>query len=130
MSLIFVSNYFNHHQKALSDAFYERCEGDFRFLSTGEMREERRLLGYSKTEDERYVFDLGYDIEGWAQLVCDADVVIAGSSPEWLLKKRIRSKKLTFRYSERPLKNGVEPAKYLPRLVKWNFKSFWVEKCH
>ena len=41
MKLIFVSNYFNHHQLPFCDALYELLEGDFCFLQTQPMEEER-----------------------------------------------------------------------------------------
>ena len=50
-------------------------------------------------------------------------MVIAGSAPESLLRQRIRSGKPLFRYSERPLKQGPEPGKYLPRLLKWHWRN-------
>nr|MBQ8244944.1 glycosyltransferase [Oscillospiraceae bacterium] len=50
-------------------------------------------------------------------------MVIAGSAPERLVRQCILDNKLVFRYSERPLKHGIEPLKYLPRLVRWNWRN-------
>jgi glycosyltransferase involved in cell wall biosynthesis len=50
----------------------------------------------------------------------EADVVIAGSAPENYLRQRVRAGKLIFRYSERPLKQGLEPLKYFIRLIRWH----------
>ena len=52
-----------------------------------------------------------------------SDVVVTGSAPEHFIRKRIWSNKLTFRYSERPLKHGLEIKKYLPRLIRWRFRN-------
>ena len=46
MKLIFVSNYFNHHQLPFCDALYELLEGDFCFLQTQPMEEERVKMGW------------------------------------------------------------------------------------
>ena len=44
MKISFVSNYFNHHQKFLSDALMRWS--DYSFIATTEMRKEREQLGY------------------------------------------------------------------------------------
>ena len=49
MKIVFLSNYFNHHQKPLSDALFCRCE-DYRFISTKEMSAEREALGYKNEQ--------------------------------------------------------------------------------
>jgi len=40
-----------------------------------------------------------------------------------MLRERIRSGKLLFRYAERPMKNGLEPMKYLLRLLRWRWRN-------
>ena len=50
MKLIFVSNYFNHHQLPFCDALYELLEGDFCFLQTQPMEEERVKMGWQAEE--------------------------------------------------------------------------------
>lgn len=122
MKIVFLSNYFNHHQKPLSDALYARCEW-FWFIATGKMRKERELLGYEKiTEPYVLQWESGAQktILKW---IDEADVVIAGSAPEHLLRRRKRNRKLIFRYSERPVKGEREPLKYLPRLLSWNLRN-------
>lgn len=104
MKVVFVSNYFNHHQKPFCEEMYLRLGEDFAFISTSVMREERRKLGYAQGDSPEYVI-LAY--EGQEQrniaisLINEADIVIAGSAPNNLLKKRIRAGKLVLRYSER-----------------------------
>lgn len=127
MEVVFVSNYFNHHQRLLSDCIYEISEGKYRFIATSEMREERKALGYGEWEIPSYVlFCKGEEKIACQEIVNKADIVIAGSAPEWILKERIRQGKVIFRYSERPLKEGLEPLKYIPRLIMWNKRNpFW-----
>ena len=45
MQVVFVSNYFNHHQLSFCDALYELLEGSFCFLQTQPMEEERVKMG-------------------------------------------------------------------------------------
>lgn len=107
MKLVFVSNYFNHHQKSFCEELYKRLGNGFCFVSTGEMREERKKLGYSQDDHPGYVFDAHNDLqkkEAAIGMIDAADVVIAGSAPEEMLSKRLRAGKLILRYSERPFK--------------------------
>ncbi len=46
---------------------------------------------------------------------------LVGSAPEALAQWAARRCKLLFRYSERPLKDGNPPAKFLPRFLKWHY---------
>lgn len=112
--LVFISNYFNHHQKSLSDEFAFLFT-DFHFIETEKMPQERKNLGWGEDKIPDYVvgIDKAYEI------IERAEIVIAGSAPERIIQKCVRSGKLVFRYSERPLKNGFEPFKYPFRLIKW-----------
>ena len=128
MKLVFVSNYFNHHQKPVCDGFYARLGEDFKFIATTTVPEERQSLGYENLTAPYVVPAHEPAHLPWARaLVDEADVVITGSVREPKLKpalrKRIRAGKLLFRYSERPLKDGFSWAGYLPRLVKWHLKD-------
>lgn len=123
MRIVFVSNYFNHHQRPLSEAFDRLTEGSYYFIETGKMREDRRKLGYGMDDIPAYVLQsfAGEEaLEKCRQLILDADVVITGSAPQSLLKPRIKAGKLLFHYSERLFKQGIEPRKYLPRLLRYH----------
>ena len=125
MKVVFISNYFNHHQKPVCDGLYRILGEGFRFVATESVPEERLALGY-KTVTAPYVVSACDDDlprERARDLVDEADVVIAGSAPEDMLRRRIRAGKLLFRYSERPLKEGNSLLKYIPRLVKWHLKN-------
>lgn len=116
MKIVFVSNYFNHHQKPFCDEMYQKLGADFTFISTTEMREERKKLGYSMEWLPAYVL-LSHESEqkysDALKLINEADVVIAGSAPNRMLTERIRRGKLLFRYSERPFKKKIS---FLKRL--------------
>lgn len=110
MKVVFVSNYFNHHQKPFCEEMYRRLGTNFTFISTTVMREERKRLGYSQNDTPEYVL-LSYESEekynNALTLINDADVVIAGSAPNMMLLDRIRSGKLLVRYSEHLFKKEV-----------------------
>ncbi len=122
MKIVFLSNFFNHHQSALSDALWRETGGDYLFVETEPMPRERQSLGYPVLQ-RRYVLPLLGNEEKIFREIREADAVIAGSAPEWLVRKRIQSGKLLFRYGERPLRNGLEPVKYLPRLLRWHWRN-------
>lgn len=113
MKIVFVSNYFNHHQKPLSDALFSITFGDYAFVSTEEMSEERKKLGYGNWEIPEYVkytYKTEQEKNECQKLIDEADVVIAGSAPRSLFETRLKNKKLTFYYSERPYK--IKPTAY------------------
>ena len=97
MQVVFVSNYFNHHQLSFCDALYELLEGSFCFLQTQPMEEERVKMGWQAKERPyvRYVQPDGTTTGGseafmgrnpdeetagheWRHLLLTADVVIFG----------------------------------------------------
>lgn len=122
MKIVFVSNYFNHHQKPFCEEMYKRLGEEFAFIATTMMREERKQLGYVQNDQPKYVL-LAY--EGDEQrnkahsLINDADVVIAGSAPNEMLLQRIRQNKLLFRYSERPFKKKASFLKKIYFAIKF-----------
>lgn len=126
MKIVFVSNYFNHHQKPLSDCLRNMEGVNYTFVSVNEINEARKKLGYVFGAEPEYVKFSHKDEKSFKEcqeLIDDADVVIAGSASEKMIRGRIKKGKIVVRYSERPLKKGLEPIKFLPRLVKWNFKN-------
>lgn len=126
MKFVFVSNYYNHHQSALCKSLYDKTEGNFCFVATSEMRQERKQLGYGGWTVPEYVYTAytgEEDFRTCQKLINEADVVIAGSAPETMLKQRIKESKLIFRYTERPLKKKASLFLYLPRMIKWHFRN-------
>ena len=124
MKVVFLSNYFNHHQRAFSQAMFDMLEKDYIFIETDKMGEFRVKLGYQLDSLPEYVIPYEYTIthfEEIKELINGADVLITGSSLEKYYEERKKSKKLIFRYSERLFKTGNEPLKYFPRLIKYHF---------
>ena len=103
MKLVFLSNYFNHHQRSFCDALYELLEGSFCFIPTQPMEEERVQMGW-QAEERPYVLQ---DISNWRQLTLEADVVIfGGCDDESYIQERLAAGKPVFRYNERIYKEG------------------------
>jgi len=124
MKVVFASNYFNHHQRPFSEAMAKLC--DFTFIETAVMSRERKNLGWGEAALPPYVKQTYRSTQAHDEcmkLIAEADVVIAGSAPEEMMRARIHSGKLLFRYSERPLKKGFQPIKYVPRLLIWRWRN-------
>lgn len=126
MKVVFVSNYFNHHQKPFCEEMYKRLGEDFTFISTSVMREERKNLGYADDEQPSYVH-LAYESEQKQHeviaLIDAADAVIAGSAPEEMLKERIKAGKLILRYSERLYKKKVSCLRKLYHAIRFRLMN-------
>lgn len=123
MNVVFLTNYFNHHQQPLCEALAARC--DFTVIATSEISEDRVKLGWGSAAEPGYVCRYDQESDRAEECLARADVVIAGHAPEKLVRKCICKNQIVLRYSERPLKNGVEWHKYLPRLLKWHWRNPW-----
>lgn len=120
MTLTFFSNYFNHHQEALCNAFYELLGDGFTFVETEQIEEFRSKMGWGQEAVPAYVLKSHLSEENLKkayELGEKSDVVIMGTAPESMIEKRLEENKLTFRYSERPLKEGRVKV-LIPRLAK------------
>ena len=120
MLISFFSNYFNHHQKALCDELTALEDTEFYFIETQPMEQFRRDMGWQQAGLPSYVIAAhsSGELENMALELADrSDLVIIGSAPEYYIKKRLEENKLTFRYTERPMKEG-RIKMFIPRLAK------------
>ena len=125
MKVVFVSNFFNHHQKPFADAMYALLGEDYHFVETQPITEERLKMGWGKDEKPSYVKQTYKDEESSAEckrLIDDADVVIIGSAPHSLIQTRLATKKLTFICTERLYKTGFSLWKFPVRFYR-HYKS-------
>lgn len=122
MKLVFLSNYYNHHQKALCAQLHESCSS-FWFVETSQMREERRALGYGEQHIPSYVIQYSDKTKAMIdQAIRDADAVLWGGAPSALVQERIRGGKLVLRCSERLFKKKESFLRFLPRYIKWQLE--------
>ena len=126
MKIVFLSNYLNHHQLPLCLAFSKLGDVDFTFIATTRTPQFRLRLGYHNMNEE-YGFVLRtYESRmnvALAQTLCtEADVVITGVASDKFIEERLKTHKLTFRYSERVYKDGCKLYELPARAVKYFFK--------
>ena len=111
VKITFISNFLGPHQLPFCKAMVNRLGEDFKFVATEPMTEERIKLGWSLDKDT-YPFEIkaneSNELQKKAeQLAIESDVVIIGSAPDSYIIPRLKRNKLTFKYSERPLKKGI-----------------------
>ena len=125
MKIVFLSNFYNHHQSSISKELYQQTNGWYRFVATEPMPEDRKKLGYADIKDE-FVVQYGKNADQDRQIqqwIDEAEAVVVGSAPEHLLENRKKLRKLILRYSERPLKNGFQWWKYPLRYFAWHRRN-------
>lgn len=111
MKVVFVSNYYNHHQAPFSEAMARLTDGQYWFVATEEMSQERKNMGWGREALPDYViqsFESTESLGRAKQKIDDADVVVfglTGWSNFQLVRDRLKKRKLTFRYSERIYKD-------------------------
>lgn len=119
MRILFISNYYTHHQGPLCEALDRLTEHRFIFAETEPFPEERKRLGWKPQTGVPFVRQYGELCRDGGDPVLEADAVILGSAPLALVRRRLRARKLTFLYAERIYKNGYEPLKWLPRVFRF-----------
>ena len=90
--ITFFSNYINDHQIPFCEAMYKLTNGEFRFVATTNMSEERKKLGYlDKSEQFSFVIKSfeGENYQIALELGYSSDVVIMGEAPDVFIQKRL-----------------------------------------
>ncbi len=128
-SVVFLSNFFNHHQKPISDVMYKLLGDGYKFIETQKMSDERLTLGWGIENYPPYVIssqNVSIENDKITDLIMNADVAIIGSAPDEFVKQRLKENRVTFRYSERIYK--LEPKWYTMPLR--TIRNFFKHKRH
>lgn len=132
MKIVFASNFYNHHQSELAQNLFRLTNGEYYFIETEPIEEERTKLGWGEKVMPSYVKQSYTSAENYNEcqsLINSADVVIYGSAPESMIKNRLKAEKLTFKYSERLYKEGFKWYEQPLRFIKNNLRG-WSKKNH
>lgn len=132
MKIVFVSNFYNHHQSELAKNLFRLTDGEYCFIETEPIEEERTKMGWGEKVTPSYVKQSYTSSENHSEcqsLIDSADVVIYGSASESMIKNRLKSGKLTFKYSERMYKEGFKWYEQPLRYIKNNLRC-WSKKNH
>jgi glycosyltransferase involved in cell wall biosynthesis len=128
ISICIISTYLNHHNKPLCDELFGMTHGGFYYVSTSNIGEMRKNMGFSQMKAD-YLLDYvnSSNPEDIQKVIDDVDVVlISSSAPVKLVKNRMASNALTFRFSERLFKTRT---RYLKAPIHW-MRSFLTRKAY
>lgn len=123
MRITFVSNYINHHQLPFCNAMTALTEGQFAFVQTQPMEEERVQMGWQAERRESYLHYY-YEEEAFCrELIWESDVVLfGGCEEECYITERLRAGKPIIRISERLYRTGQWKA-VSPRGLRKKYKD-------
>ena len=118
MKIAFFSNFLNHHQLPLCQAFCNTAGVEFVFVACEKIPEDRLKMGYEDMNN-KYPFVLrAYEDQDMAERVAvEYDAVIFGACPTSYIALRMKEDKLSFRFCERSLKKGTW-RRFIPRTRK------------
>lgn len=125
MKVVFVTNYYNHHQSELAKALDRITGGSYLFVATSDIPEERKKMGYGYEdvpEFVRFANESEEEYQKCKQEILKAEAVIVGSAPRDIYYDRLKAGKLTFFYSERIYKEKKQFWKQPVRLVKMHHR--------
>lgn len=108
MTITTVSNYLNHHQIPLSNAFYEQLKDGYHFIQTEPMEEERVKMGWGAALVSCPYLLCFYEQEARCRkMIMESDIVIFGGvDEEGYISERLEAGKIVIRSSERLYKDG------------------------
>lgn len=124
MELIILSNAITPHQRPICESFNSLLDGRFRFIETCPIEKEKLPEGWKELTKNDYVIsynEFNRKRDYFEKCILEASVVILGAASDKLIVERLKSGKLTFRYSERFYKEGFSIKRY-PR----NAISAWL----
>lgn len=133
MSIVFFSNFINHHQANVADELYKLTNKEYTFVEMCPIYDWLLKGGYSDLSSRSYVLQAWKSKENYDKalhLLYESDVALFGG-PEALKLEVLRAKtgKLTFDVSERWLKHGMLNLAS-PRLLKffWNYYTTFAHR--
>lgn len=106
LKVVFVSNYINHHQIPFCNAMYRQLGGDFLFIQTEPMEQERVRMGWQEESLPyvRYFYEQEEECKRW---ILESRVVLfGGTDEEGYIVPRLEAGKPVVRYHERLYKTG------------------------
>lgn len=123
MNVVFISNYINHHQIPFCNAMYRLLEGEFTFIQTERMEEQRIQMGWSLSEPPEYVRRYYEEPELCRRLTADCSIALfGGTDEESYIQERLAAGKPVIRISERLYKTGQWKA-VSPRGLKKKYRD-------
>ena len=129
ISIVFVSNFINHHQKPFCDEMYRKCGDDFSFIQAVPMDEERVKMGWNAEEDIPYLHKIYKEKDICFEKILNCDVLLLGwtglendDPAREIITKRLTTGRPVIRISERIYREGRYKA-ISPRGIAAKYKE-------
>lgn len=125
MTLGFVSNFMNHHQKPVADRLYAALGENYRWIATSPIDEERILLGYDDLNSSLPYVICTYsgeeDYKRAYRFCLSCDCLIVAYDFANLVAERMKRRKMTVITSERVCKRSawdlLQPREFISTLL-------------
>lgn len=133
MTIVFFSNFLNHHQVLISDELYRLTKGHYFFVALEPMPESFVRSGYPSFDDRPYLikaFESDINREKAKQLALESEVAIFGAlSLNYQVLRSRKTSRMSFEVSERWLKKGWLNM-LSPNLLKnqWRYHTLFYRK--
>lgn len=108
--LVFVSNYFNHHQEALAREFLNIYGDDYIFIARTPFNQKRLAIGYADMNQEPFVlraYESQQAMTEAKRLILEAEYVVAVGVNVSVLSERLKAGHISFMQSEPFLKGPM-----------------------
>ena len=101
MKIVMCSNYLNHHQLPMAQAFCSQAGTEYTFIATSPFNRQRTEMGY-RDENREYDFvvrayESAEEERKAHALFREADIAMIGSAPDSYMAERLESGLRTFR---------------------------------
>lgn len=132
MEVVFFSNFLNHHQLPICEAFISVIGvSNFKFIATMPITNERLALGYQDMNNT-YPFVIkeylgGEERTKAEKLALECDIMIFGTAPVQYQDRRLKAGKVVFHYTERLFKYG-RWSLFVPKVALRTYNTF-IKNC-
>lgn len=110
MTIVFYSNFLNHHQVPVADELYRITNHNYYFVEVMPMPDSIKSIGYPDFSDKPYLIQTWKSKKSYEHaliLARSANVAVFGGEVVLeFMKERLKKKRLSFLYSERRFKRG------------------------
>ena len=129
MKLVFMSNFLNHYQFALSQNFIKKFGDEYKFIAMTPLAEDRIASGWVDMNNEPFVIRAYESPEAMKYAIdtaVESEYIIIGGTPldMDIVHRRAADNKITFEYTERKFKQvglGFIKSLFTPKI----FKKVW-----
>lgn len=122
LSIVFVTNFINHHQVFLADEFHEILGKNYKLIVREPIPSSFLKKGFADYSNKPYIIESYKTKESFSyamELIENCDILIFGDAPEEWTLNRLKNNKIIFYYRERWFK----VPKHVLRSISW-----WINK--